>query len=338
MTRIFTDGAEMADALFFSNSGSVTAAGAAKCSGDYGYSFAGAGRSCYKTVSTISECYFKHRIRISSTLTPPTTARHIGFRAGTTELAYVCLDSILRWILVVGGVTVATSTEVASISTWYCMEVYYKIDAVAGVFTLRIDGNQVCTFSGDTLVASDTDFDNVWWRNGTTGTLGFDYIDDIAFNDTAGGVDDSWIGGGRIIKVTPDGNGAASEWTGNDGNAVDNYLLVDEYPLDSDTTYVYEDASETGDLDQYTLSDYDGTDRTITRIYAECRARKTAVEAATLKIGFDTGTSVNTDDVGVLYETYSIRLVGAEYALNPDDAAAWEEADIDALEFVAEVG
>jgi hypothetical protein len=241
--------------------------------------------------------------------------------------------------LVVGGVTVATSTEVASISTWYCMEVYYKIDAVAGVFTLRIDGNQVCTFSGDTLVASDTDFDNVWWRNGTTGTLGFDYIDDIAFNDTAGGADDSWVGPGRIVKITPNGNGTANEWTGSDGNAVDNYLLVDEYPLDSDTTYVYEDAAETGDLDQYAMSDdYDGTDRTITRIYAECRGRKTSADAAALKIGFDTGASVNTDDVGILYETYSIRLVGAEYALNPDDAAAWEEADIDALEFVAEVG
>jgi hypothetical protein len=37
-------------------------------------------------------------------------------------------------------------------------------------------------------------------------------------------------------------------------------------------------------------------------------------------------------------ETYTIRNVGAEYLLNPDDAAAWEEADIDALEFVAEVG
>jgi hypothetical protein len=57
-----------------------------------------------------------------------------------------------------------------------------------------------------------------------------------------------------------------------------------------------------------------------------------------LNIGFDTGVSVNTDDVGTLMETYTIRNVGAEYLLNPDDAAAWEEADIDALEFVAEVG
>jgi hypothetical protein len=114
---------------------------------------------------------------------------------------------------------------------------------------------------------------------------------------------------------------------------------VDEYPLDSDTTYVYEDVTATGDLDQYTMTDtYSGTNRTVQRIWAECRARKTSVAAAVLNIGFDTGVSVNTDDVGTLMETYTIRNVGAEYLLNPDDAAAWEEADIDALEFVAEVG
>jgi hypothetical protein len=336
MTRIFTDGAEMRDVLFFNAvTGGTSVNTTVYASGSASYNFGYSAQTGTKTISALSELYFRERSYITAAVNAST---QISFRNVLNTVAKVTLDTLGRWIIQIDGATVDTSTETHAEDTWYCVEVWLKLAAAPnGRFVLKIDGNTLCDFTGDTDPSAYGTIDNLYWvqAGGSTPVM---RIDDIALNDTAGGVDDSWIGGGRIIKITPDGNGAASEWTGSDGNAVDNYLLVDEYPMDSDTTYVYEDASETGDLDQYTLSDYDGTDRTITRIYAECRGRKTSADAAALKIGFDTGASVNTDDVGILYETYSIRLVGAEYALNPDDAAAWEEADIDALEFVAEVG
>lgn len=335
MARMFTDGAEMGDVLFFSGYSGITASTTQKASG--AYSYAGTqNHSGFKTFAEMTEIYTKQRIR--TTVNQDAGARIVAFRNSTTELAGIGLDNVRRWFAVVGSTTVETATETASLSTWYCVEVYFKHDNVAGRIVVKIDGNTVIDYTGDTKIASETGFDNVYWFYGG-GATAFAYLDDIAANDVTGGADDSWVGPGRITKITPNGNGATTEWTGSDADDTDNYLMVDEYPSDGDTTYVYELASATGDLDQYTMTDdYDGTDRAVTRIWAECRARKTSAAAATLKIGFDTGASVNTDDVGALYETYTVKVVGADYKLNPDDAAAWEEADIDALEFVAEVG
>lgn len=330
MTRIFTDGAEMADTLFFSVIDGVTAPA---ITGGYAYLF-GYDDYAYKNIDAVDELYFRQRLYVNK--------RHdnniyVAFRYDSTVYAQLYVDSLYRWVIKIGSTTVDTSIETCVLATWYLVELYYKIDDVAGEFTLRIDGNAICTFSGDTKPSTYTTINNVYWYSGELTSMF--YIDDLGFNDTAGGSDDSWCGGGHVTKITPTGNGSTTEWTGSDADAVNNYLLVDEYPLDSDTTYVYEDAAATGDLDQYAMSDdYSGTGRTVKRIWAECRARKTSADAATLKIGFDTGASVNTDDVGTLWQTYIARCVGAEYTTNPDDAGAWEEADIDALEFVAEVG
>jgi hypothetical protein len=320
----------MGDAELF-DGGSAAASTTQKASGSYSYYFSNT--NGYKNFTAIAEGYFKERLYIN---TVSTAHKFVTFRTGATTIGYVSMNGINQWIAVIGAGTVGTAVSSVNINTWYCLEVYFKVDGANGRFVVKVDGNTLIDFTGDTTVGAETDFDNLYFF----GQGGMQmYIDDLALNSTAGGVDDSWIGGSRIEKITPSGNGAANEWTGSDGNAVDNYLLVDEYPSDGDTTYVYEATTETGDLDQYAMSnDFDGTNKTITRIWAECRAKKTSADAATLLIGFDTGASVNTDDVGALYESYSVRLVSAEYALNPDDAAAWEEADIDALEFVAEVG
>jgi hypothetical protein len=213
------------------------------------------------------------------------------------------------------------------------MEVHIKIDAVAGKLELKIDGNVIISYTGNTTVgATYTDFDNVQW-SGSGGVL---WIDDLALNDTNGGSDDTWCGGGRIVKISPSGNGSVNDWDGSDGNKVDNYALVDEYPYAAD--YVYTDGAVPGTQDMYAMSNQSFTGMTIKRIWAECRGNKTSADAATLLIGFDTGASENVDDVGTVFETTVTRLVGADYTTNPDDAAAWEEADIDALEFIAEVG
>jgi hypothetical protein len=337
MTRVFTDGAEMKDLLFFSGFGtfSPTVETTVYASGSAAYKFAYSAQAAYKTITGISEMYFRERVRIYSS----GVSTQVAFRNGANTIAKVTLDTVNRWVIQINGVVVDTSLETFTASTWYCLEVWLKLAAAPnGRFVLKIDGNTICDFTGDTDPVSYLTVDNLYWVQ-AGGSAPIMYIDDLALNNVAGGADDTWIGGGRITKITPDGNGTTTEWTGSDADDTDNYLLVDEYPKDDDTTYVYEDATATGDLDQYTMTDtYTGAGRTVQRIWAECRARKTSANAATLKIGFDTGASVNTDDVGTIWETYTARCVGAEYTVNPDDAAAWEEADIDALEFVAEVG
>jgi hypothetical protein len=333
MTRIFTDGAELGDILFF-NGGNLTATTSQFASGAYSYKIAYT-QSGWKNLSpALSEFYFKERVR--KNVYGNTSDRYVEFRWGTTELGYVSQDGLGRWIGVINGITLGVSVPTMIYDQWYCLEVHFKIDAINGVFEVKVDGNVMFTFNGDTtFIGGFSAVDNLYWVQ--AGANPVVYIDDLALNDTAGGVDDGYCGGGRVIKLKPVGD-AGVNWNGSDGNKVNNWQLVDDIPKDDDTTYVYTDAGTPGTIDEYNVETYVGTDRSVERIWVECRARKTIAAAATLKIGFDTLSSVNVDDVGILNELYNLRLVGDEYLVNPDDSNPWMEADLNLMLLVIESG
>jgi hypothetical protein len=254
---------------------------------------------------------------------------------------YIGLNATGHITAYVTGVgIVATSSSAAIISeSWFLLEVYYKIADVGGRIVVYQDGVNVIDYTGDTKYSTYSTFDNISYEPYySVGNWDEMAVDDLALNDTTGGVDDSWCGDGIIIKVAPDGEGTTNDWHGSDLDDVDNHLMVDEYPNDGNTTYVYQDGSSSGTQDQYTLSDYDGTGKTILRIYPEARARKSAASAHTLKLG--TLASGGTDAMSParnLTTNYS-RVVGADQTVNPVDSGGWEEADIDALELILEVG
>lgn len=78
-------------------------------------------------------------------------------------------------------------------------------------------------------------------------------IDDIYLLNGAGTTNNDFLGDCRVRAILPNGNGAASDWVGSDGNSTDNYLLVDEgYPTDV-TNYV--EASAVGATDLYAFAD-----------------------------------------------------------------------------------
>lgn len=218
---------------------------------------------------------------------------------------------------------------------WYLVEVHFKLaNAPDGIFQVKIDGTQIINFTGDTR-SSDTYTSFNCINMAHTGGV---YIDDLAMNDTSGGADNSWCGDGSIVKVYPNGNGTHNNWHGSDLDDVNNYALVDEFPKDDDTTYVYHDSSASGTQDQYAMSDYSGAGYTISRIYAEARAKLSAPSANTLKLGVLPSGGADQMSAGrVLTSGAYSRVVGDEYTTNPVDAGAWEEADIDALEGVIEV-
>jgi hypothetical protein len=341
MARIFTEGAEMADLLFFdSYTASVSAANAspAPAYSAYYYKITGSYSSAIKLVSSLSECYLRERIWSNNYSDNVALA---GFRSGSTSLLTITNDTSGHIQAKRGsedGTVLATSTLSLTASQWYLLEIYIKLSDTVGRAVVYVDGVLAIDYTGDTT-AGGTAFDNIRWAPwlslANSGILG---IDDLALNDTTGGVDDSWCGDGIIIKVTPDGNGTTNDWHGSDADSVDNYLLVDEYPKDDDTTYVYNEGADSGTQDQYTLSDYDGTGKVITRVYPEARVRKTSATAHTVKLGIlASGGADEMSAARNLFTSY-IRIVGDEYTVNPVDSNPWEEADIDALEFIVEVG
>lgn len=340
MARIFTEGAEMRDILFFDGHNNLPVATVVNTtpylSDWYYYIATGGSRYSWRNLpAAISECYTRTRIR---TNVVDTALRFTWFRTVGTAVAWVGQNALGQWTAEVTTVgVVGTSVPAMLVDTWYLLEVYFKeANAPNGRFVVKIDGNTLIDFTGDTQPAAATTFDNVAWMGGTGAVL---LIDDMALNDTAGGSDDSWIGEGVVSKITPDGNGTHNNWHGSDGDDVDNYLLCDEYPNDGDVTYNYHDGAAAGTQQQFALSDWSGAGKSVLRIYAEARARKTSAVAHTIKLGELAAGGVDVVSAGrTLYTGGYIRTVGDEATVNPVSGIAWVEADLDALEFVAEVG
>lgn len=161
------------------------------------------------------------------------------------------------------------------------------------------------------------------------------YYDDLIIWNTAGAAPTDWIGDTRIDTLLPDGDTATVDWTANTGTdwqAVDDALNTN----DDATTYI---ASQTAAQEsRFTLAALSGTSSIVHFVQPWARAaRADTVSARTYRtlvlsnVTEDVGPSVV--DPGT---TYAWRR-GDLLALNPDDTAAWADADVNALEVGVEI-
>jgi len=329
MTRVLSEGFEMQDLVGIT--GLHTVDTSIKRSGSCSLKLDGGLQYLTIPVADLSELYFRCGMYYVTNAT--TAAFHVEWRHGTTILGSLVIDMITNrfGVLKVGTTTVDTGILETTESVWYLLEVHIKIDDSVGELDFKLDGVDDGTFSGDTKPGADTVIDNIRIYNTRSG-LGLtatSYVDDIGLNDTAGGVDDSWCGDGRIIVIKPNGDTATLDLT--PSAAVDHYTLVDDIPADGDTTYV--EGSVDDEEDIYDMEACGLGDVIITRIWTESRSKDTAssgksVALITLASG---GAEVSGGDV-VLSGSYTTKVKGAEELVNPVDAAAWEVADIDALQ------
>lgn len=328
MTRLFTDGAEMQDTLFWDTVSNVTVESSTPYISPYYYAVAT--NALRNLVTSASMCYFRARVRHSSTTT---TAYYVSFRNLTNTMGRISLDATQHWTAIVGSsTTVGTSTATFNTDQWYLLEVYYTVADSGGRFVVKIDGNTEIDYTGDTKYSTQTTFDNIYFARGGAGTL---LLDDLALNDGIGTTDNSWIGAGIVLKITPDSDGATNQWLLSSGSTA--YGLTDDFPNDGDTTYIYASGSSTGNKQNLGMTSFDGSGKTILRVWGVGRARKTLADGSIIKIGTLASGGTPVTGSAVLTTSYA-RVVGPEATVNPVDSQPWEEADINALEFVSEVG
>ena len=329
MTRVLSEGFEMQDLV--GTTGLHTLATSIKRSGSCSLKLDGGVWYLTIPVADLSELYF--RCGMYYVTNAVTAAFHVEWRHGTTILGSLVVDmkSPNLTSLKVGTTEVDAGVYATAQSTWHLLEVHVKIDDAAGVLEFKLDGTVDGTFSGDTKPGADTVIDNIRIYNTRLGLGSYttSYVDDIGLNDTAGAVDNSWCGDGRIIVLKPNGDTATLDLTPSEAGT--HYTLVDDIPADGDATYV--EGSVDDEEDMYDLEACGLGDVIITRIWTESRSKDTAssgksVALITLASG---GAEVSGGDV-VLSGSYITKVKGAEELVNPVDAAAWEVADIDALQ------
>lgn len=329
--RKFTDGAERRDVLFWDIPEScIVVAGK---SSPYCYQ----ANRCVKYFTPVAEGYWRVRIHWDTQWGLDKSNRFPRFLNASSELGYISENgSDGHHVHAVFGSCDLLSSLVLQLDTAYLFEIYIKISATVGRVVVKVDGIIVIDYTGNT---GTTLINGLYFGNPA---YYYFFIDDLAMNDISnddGKNDNSWCGDGTIRKIVAIEDGLVSDFHGSDGNDVDNFEMVDEFPNDGDTTYVSRDAADTGVQQKFGMDNtFDDTGRIVTRIYAEATARKTAAEDVHIKIGTladggDDVLSANQD----LLESY-IRLVGPDQKVNPVTGLAWTKEDIDALNFVSEIG
>jgi hypothetical protein len=308
--------------LFFTSTSSTAVSTTQKRTGTYSYAIQA---NTTKNLSAISEIYFRIPVWCAGDM----NNNAIQLRKGTTIIGSVGRNATSGLLEIrIGTTLTATGSIVITKSTWVSIEWHLKIADSGGISEVKVDGiADVTTGLTDTKPGADTTVDNLYISANTgAGTL---YIDDIAINDTTGGVDDSWCGDGKVIILTPNAAGDATQWsTFPTGTA--NYADVDDIPSDSDTTYVY--SSGTNAYDLYNLPASGLSNVTINRVWAEARAKDTVAEGGTVSLLLKTNDMIATGSSQSLLTTYTKQVLGDVYTTNPQSGVAWSVVELDALQ------
>lgn len=332
MARLFTDGAEFADLLaLHSSCVNVSASTTQKRSGNYSYKLLGAATSklVYYFASAQSEVFLRFGIYTDSL---GYVHKFPEFNAGATNLCSLRQNTgSFKLEAYVSGSLVATGLTALTINAWHLIEVHFKLNDT-GDFEVKLDGVLDIDYAGDTKPDANTTFDNIVFSMPQTGVTV--YYDDFAINDTSTVNDNSWCGDGYIVLLNPNGNGDVNQFINSDGNSINNYSYVDEIPPDGDTTYVKD--SVIGQQDLYTLSDFAGTNRNISRVWVEARAKSTSSGGETTKLIVKTGGTIYASSALPLTTDYT-RILGEEYIVNPNTGLAWTDANLDGLQAGAEI-
>ena len=282
----------------------------------------------YKDITDVSEFYLRFAFYLDPHIYGATVPK-IYWRGGSLT-SYITFGSCYNIVVVIDGVTVDTGITTLYPDTWYLLEAHIKIDSSTGIVQIKLDGKAELEidYTGDTGTGSITSI-KFGMDTGYLGELSYAYFDDIALNDTAGGIDDAWPGEGKIIVMKPGGDSTPLELT--PSAAVDHYTLVDDFPTDGDTTYV--EGSVDDEEDMYTLVASGLVDVDINRVWTEARTRKTTANDSEVALitKASGGAEVSGGDVELL-TTYTVKVLGAEELVNPVDSNPWEIADIDLIE------
>jgi len=327
MARIFTEGAEAGDILFWTTVAGNSITNTTTNARIGGRCFVINNNTSGKRTlgASPSEFYIRFALQVAS----DTVTYKFAWFSGATELGSIrrntsiqCLD-----IYTSTGTLQVSGTKPILKDTLYVIEAHIKIADAGGVIEFKIDGVTQTGFSGDTKPGAATTIDTIHFE--TTGTNVM-YLDDMALNDTTGGADNSWCGDAHIYALTPNGNGNANQFTGSDGNSTDNYLLVDEIPSNSDTDYVQDATSGHKDLYTFTNLANIPAGASVVRVIVETRTREITAAGDAIKLGVrSAGTESFSSNivVGVSYQAQK-----AEFLVDPATGVAWLQTAVDALE------
>lgn len=219
--------------------------------------------------------------------------------------------------------TTAGSLLVAGITKY--VEIKVKIDDSTGTVDIHFDGVSVLALTGvDTRSGGNATANSV----SIYGLNSFSncYFDDFYIANTAGSVNNDFLGDCRIDTIYPTSDGNYSQFTPSTGSS--HYALVDETtPNTSD----YNDGAAVNDRDSYGMGNLSAIpSQTIYGVQVNAALEKDDAGARSATT-FVRSSSTNGDGAGVALSTSQV-YVSQMFETNPNGSIAWTETTVNAIE------
>jgi hypothetical protein len=237
---------------------------------------------------------------------------------GTAVASVRCNNATSKIELTLGNESTVLATGDGTFykHTTKLVEFYYKPLNTGGVFTLKVDGVQKCTYTGDTTAGLENiKAISFYGDDSFTQTQ---LVDDIVVSDSG------WLGNQYIQLITPNASGDSTQWTPSTGN---NYDCVNEV-VASDTDYVSTNIADNTDL--YNLTNLTGSIKSVTAIDVSARMSYYGTPTPTKqKIAIKSTGEYYGDDISPALSYINYNHIWDQ---NPATSAAWLESEINSLQ------
>jgi len=274
-----------------------------------GYKTGSAGNSSSQYISLFGDSYATRHLTICVN-----ALRRIEVRRGTTT-----------------GTLLATGPTDLGDNIWHYIEVRARINDTTGICQVRLDGqtsNEI-DFSGDTKNGgTNTSIDALYFSlyAGSSGGIGTS-LSDLYVCDTAGAINNTWLGDVAVRVLTPNGNGTYSQLTNSAGTQANNYTYIDELPS-SGTDYV--GSATPGLVDTYTMTDVPAGIATVYGMQVNAFMKKSDANLAQAKMRFR---SNGTDFAGTARALSTTTQLFTEMReTNPNTSNPWTISDVNGIE------
>jgi hypothetical protein len=221
-----------------------------------------------------------------------------------------------------------------ALNTRYRVEIRAVIADSGGLIDVRIDGTSVVSVSsvdtrdgGAAGVASRIELRGMIQSSGLGNTI----FDNLTVNDTSGAAPTSWPGARRIETLFPNSDEAV-QWTPSTGGL--NYELVNDATPDL-LTWVQSNTA--GHVDRYGLQNLSGTPTAIDAVQLVYRSARSDAGARTIRSLLRSGTTTANGSTISPVTTPSGQYSRQQANTDPDTAAAWDAAGVNALQAGVEV-
>lgn len=226
-------------------------------------------------------------------------------------------------VIMRSGTVLATGAFLMPTLGWHYVELKVTVNNSTGSFEWRLNGETRMTGSSLDTQQSANAFAN-GYRIGQLGD-GQSDIGDSLFDDLYYASD--FLGDIRVDSLYPTAEGNTTMFSASTG--IDNALVVDETPPNSDTDYV--SAPNVNDKDTYITENLPSSPATVHAVKTKLWAKKTDAAARTV---YPVVRHSSTDyDGSAKTLTTSYAYHDELYNTNPGTAAAWVDTDVDAAEF-----